>query len=273
MWTWYPPIGVYIAILALVGVLVPLFRDLTRIGRWEKAAWTAIMFLLVILEIKSIYQERNAHDKEQSDARSEQLSRFEQISDGLKNALQQSDQQFKATMQGIKSTLTSSERTLKNSQPRAVLETKLIDVPTPMVPTVQTRLTFNVHYTNYGNDVARDSRNGALIFIRKKDDIAAQKELAAIFDKFWRENTHPVVVTVNPNEPRLFSFTSDSFTESEIKGIGDHSMTFYILIRYTWRDGTGRWVGDQCFSMQDPTQASQMGHTCKFHENHRYRAK
>jgi hypothetical protein len=34
---WYPPVGVFIGILALLGVLVPLLRDLTKIGKWEKA--------------------------------------------------------------------------------------------------------------------------------------------------------------------------------------------------------------------------------------------
>src|ERR1022692_2763939 len=37
VWAWYPPVGVFIAILALVSVAVPFFRDLAKIGRGEKA--------------------------------------------------------------------------------------------------------------------------------------------------------------------------------------------------------------------------------------------
>jgi len=50
-WLWHPPIGVWIGILGLLGVIVPLIRDLTKIGRREKAAWTFVMFALLLLEI------------------------------------------------------------------------------------------------------------------------------------------------------------------------------------------------------------------------------
>lgn len=65
LWRWYPPVGVFIAVLALLGVLVPLFRDLPKIGKREKAFWTFVMFALVGLEIRSIYLDRDAHDREQ----------------------------------------------------------------------------------------------------------------------------------------------------------------------------------------------------------------
>lgn len=98
IWCWFPPVGVYIAALALLGVLVPLFRDLTQIGKREKAIWTAIAFALVLLEIKSIYQDRNKHDKEQADARVEQLKEFSGIADRMDKSLEKSQQQFDATM-------------------------------------------------------------------------------------------------------------------------------------------------------------------------------
>jgi len=36
MWHWHPPVGVWIGILGLLGVLVLLFRDLPAIGKSEK---------------------------------------------------------------------------------------------------------------------------------------------------------------------------------------------------------------------------------------------
>ena len=51
---WHPPVGPLIAVLGLVGVLVPWLR--ARMGNKEKAFWTLLMFLFVLLEIRSIYE-------------------------------------------------------------------------------------------------------------------------------------------------------------------------------------------------------------------------
>ncbi len=100
-WEWYPPVGVFIGILGLIGVLVPLLRDLTKIGKWEKALWTFVMFALVLLEIRSIYLDRSAHDREQAAARAEQLSQFEAIAQRIDTSIANSQKQFDATMSGI----------------------------------------------------------------------------------------------------------------------------------------------------------------------------
>lgn len=101
-WEWYPPVGVFIGILGLVGVLVPLLRDLTKLGKWEKALWTALMFVLVLLEIRSIYLDRAAHDREQAAARAEQLRQFEAIAQRIDTSIANGQKQFDATMSGIK---------------------------------------------------------------------------------------------------------------------------------------------------------------------------
>jgi hypothetical protein len=97
-WNWYPPVGVFIGVLGLLGVIVPLFRDLGKIGKWEKAAWTLVMFALVGLEIRSIYLDRNAHDKEQTEARAEQLRQFREIAGAINTTIHNSQKQFETTM-------------------------------------------------------------------------------------------------------------------------------------------------------------------------------
>jgi hypothetical protein len=62
LWHWHPPVGVWIGVLAVLAVLVPLFRE--KIGRKERAAWTGLMLILLLLEFKSIYQDRNEHQAE-----------------------------------------------------------------------------------------------------------------------------------------------------------------------------------------------------------------
>jgi hypothetical protein len=77
LWAWHPPVGVYIGILGFLGVLVTLVRDLTTIGKREKAAWIFVMFTLLLFEVKSVYQDRNEHDQQQADARERETKSFE----------------------------------------------------------------------------------------------------------------------------------------------------------------------------------------------------
>jgi len=95
---WYPPVGVFIAILGLLGIVVPLIRDLAKMGKWEKSVWTFVMFALMLLELRSIYLDRRAHDTEQARARAEQLQHFKEIGEGIKASIADSDRKFAATM-------------------------------------------------------------------------------------------------------------------------------------------------------------------------------
>ena len=70
------PVGVYIAILALVGVLVPLLRE--KVGKREKAFWTLFLTVLLILELRSIYRDRDEHDRAQTQIRNTEQQRFDQ---------------------------------------------------------------------------------------------------------------------------------------------------------------------------------------------------
>jgi hypothetical protein len=110
MWSWYPPVGVFIAVLALLGVLVLLFRDLGKIGQREKALWTLIVFALVGLEIRSIYLCRNAHDREEADAREQQLKSFHEIARGIDATITTSQSQFQATTDRLQAAVKSSTK-------------------------------------------------------------------------------------------------------------------------------------------------------------------
>lgn len=74
-WQWHPPAGVFIALLAVLGVIVPWFRG-SEIGKRERAFWTFLMFLFVGLEIRTLYLDRAEHDKEQALARCKSLRVF-----------------------------------------------------------------------------------------------------------------------------------------------------------------------------------------------------
>jgi hypothetical protein len=89
---------VYIGILGFLGVVVPLIRDLAKMGKREKAFWTFMTFALLLLELKSVYQDRKEHDSEQSKARAEQLAEFGKIARGIDTTIAENQHHFDATM-------------------------------------------------------------------------------------------------------------------------------------------------------------------------------
>jgi len=97
---------VFIAILALVGVVVPWLKE--KVSKREKALWTAVMFALVLLEIRSIYQDQAEHDRQQADARAEQLKSFKEIAGGVDTAIANSQREFDATMRRTNQVLNST---------------------------------------------------------------------------------------------------------------------------------------------------------------------
>ncbi len=81
-WPFCP--GVFIAILAFVAGAVA-FR-VEKASTVEKAIWTFIFLMLVVGEIWMMGIDRAKHDQEQADARSEQLRKFQEIADGIKDS-------------------------------------------------------------------------------------------------------------------------------------------------------------------------------------------
>jgi hypothetical protein len=112
--SWHPPVGVYIGFLAFLGVAVPLIRQ--REGQpfsvQERAFWTGVMALLVLLEIGSIYKGQREHDKAQAKAQKLQLDGFQEIGDGLEAAITQSQNQFDAETKKMGNILTQQNATL-----------------------------------------------------------------------------------------------------------------------------------------------------------------
>jgi hypothetical protein len=104
---WHPYVGVFIAIVAVIGVVVPWFRGDAK--RPEKAAWTIVMFLCVFGEMWAIYADRAQHEKEDEHARCEQLERFHQIAHGIDESIATSQSQFATTMSGVRGLVQQAE--------------------------------------------------------------------------------------------------------------------------------------------------------------------
>jgi hypothetical protein len=110
-WHWHPPVGTFIGVLGGVGVIVPwLFRPPDKMGRTEKAIWTFLMLLLVWLEIRTLYLDRDEHDAEQNQARCEQIERFGNIAKGIEKSVQQSQQQYDSTIKHVDGVLNTTQK-------------------------------------------------------------------------------------------------------------------------------------------------------------------
>jgi hypothetical protein len=82
---------------------------LSKIGKREKAVWTFVIFALLLLEIKSVYQDRNEHDRQELEARQREEANFGQIAQGIQGSILQSQQQFEATMQRAQGLLDTTQ--------------------------------------------------------------------------------------------------------------------------------------------------------------------
>jgi len=91
----HPPIGVYIAGLALVVAEVTIWPPESN---WSKAVWLAVFFTLTGLEITTLYQERSENQEQQTKAREQEHLAFQSIADGIEHSISNSDKSFAATM-------------------------------------------------------------------------------------------------------------------------------------------------------------------------------
>lgn len=88
LWEWHPFVGLFIAIMAFLGVLLSL-RE--HVGGCEKAVWIVVMLILVSLEIRSMY----LYNQDELDTRNKQFGAFTTLgskNDQLQRTLNKVDQ-------------------------------------------------------------------------------------------------------------------------------------------------------------------------------------
>ncbi len=97
-WMWvFPMPGWAISILGLGAVIVAV-RSVHKMPLWEEICWLIIAFALCGAEMRTLYADRTNQDQTSSEARAGQTRNFLEITNGLSNAIKQSQQQFAATM-------------------------------------------------------------------------------------------------------------------------------------------------------------------------------
>jgi hypothetical protein len=101
-WPFCP--GVFIAILAFMAAAVTFRKEP---GAREKAAWTFLFLGLMCAEVWMMGKDRQANEDSQKEANGSQLAGFKAIGDGIQSSINQSNQQFAATMAGIKQNIST----------------------------------------------------------------------------------------------------------------------------------------------------------------------
>lgn len=94
-WYWPPAPGKAVLVLAVVAAIMtmqPKMTDSHRVG------WLLIIFVLFLVESRSIDHDRYLHDMELAKARAEETKNFQGIASGITQAIQESQRQFNATM-------------------------------------------------------------------------------------------------------------------------------------------------------------------------------
>jgi hypothetical protein len=97
-WTWHPPVGCFIAVVAVLAFVYPIFYEDGKISNAKKGTWTLAVLILVLLEINSTRLDRNEHNIDQQAALCEQTNRFSGIASTLEQDITSNESHFSATM-------------------------------------------------------------------------------------------------------------------------------------------------------------------------------
>jgi hypothetical protein len=114
-WQWHPPIGFCVAVLGVVGVLVPWLKG-EGMGRRERAFWSAVMIGLTLVELWSIRRDQKERDAEQAFARCEEQHSFEGIVQGLTEGIQTSKDQYSSTITHVDGVLEKTQQVAATAQ-------------------------------------------------------------------------------------------------------------------------------------------------------------
>ena len=246
---WHLSVGIGIGILGFLGVVVPLVRE--HMGKKEKAIWTALLAILLILELRSIRLDEIQHDREQAFVACEQQHSFQEITD-------QANTNFDATAKDLNASITSLGRLLGTTQtifqqtaPHAeLLGAGVIPINLPMMPEMilipDVKYRYMINYVNSGSKAGLLLRNAARFYVAKPEDLDAQKKVAAQFEEDWRKvPLYQPVFSVLPGGPHFWE-EDRTFTAAEIESLKSKGETVYVVARMEYSDPTGKWWADKC---------------------------
>jgi hypothetical protein len=103
-WRHLPAPGYAIGMLALLAAVMSIHiaKDMST---WQQALWMLLIGVFLVIEFHAIAEDRTNFARDEAYKRKEENEQFQSIANGLTGAMQQSQQQFAATMSGIKKSI------------------------------------------------------------------------------------------------------------------------------------------------------------------------
>jgi hypothetical protein len=232
----------------------------------SEVAWLLASFVLLVGEVIAM------HNKDAEDARQVIAARVQE-DERFFLVLDQGQQQFKETMEGVKTTLQATNKTIENTMPKADLE--LLDITpttTHVTPEGTREVLYYAVYTNTGNDVATHVYCLGHIYPGKRGDLAFQGHSLEDFGKRWKtyrslptDPIHDIAPDDKPLCPIIAS--SVDVSQDDRTRASEGTETMYFVFRVAWSDKTGHWSSDKCASYPDIYRAPTVVEACKVGSN------
>jgi hypothetical protein len=241
-WDWYPLVGIFIAVLAGLGVIVPWLSNEKTPPRW-KTFWSFIFVVLVFLEIRSIRLDGKQHERDQARAQCLQLEGFKEIGKGIELSLKTSQEQFGITVDKLNQNIATEMKTFEQTRPIAFVSLQDIQYRTTPV-----QISAQAFYKNNGNDSARNLYKFGKIYVAPKDIDSARKIIEPDFEKAfadYKKSIKPQLVLV-PGEPQRQDINTTFYNSTELHDLSLNKSQIYSVFRIQFSDHLGTWVSDDC---------------------------
>ena len=105
---WHPAVGYCVALLGVVGVLVPWLMG-EKMGTKQKVLWATVMIVLTGFELWAIKGDGKERDAEQAFTRCEEQNRFEGIVNNLNKGIAVSKTQYDSTITHVDGVLKTTQ--------------------------------------------------------------------------------------------------------------------------------------------------------------------
>jgi hypothetical protein len=278
-----PEPGWAVALIAGAAAAMSVHDDMKG---WQKLIWLLVIGAFLITELRAIHKDRVDNDAKALEDRRAQDLAFKGVRDSQDADFKATAGGLEAAIGGIKSTLTTANTTLQQTQPHAAVMATTFEItngPTPpALFDADTAYHFNFSQLNNGSDQAIIIKRVGRIYVAKPDDLAAQQEIVAKFAKDWRDSDEnnkkgkPVVSQVG-----VSGFWTEFLKVSadDVNNLKYQRNTLYIVRRIEYKDKTGTWWSDRCesYQVEDKDHSYQLElnitHSCFVLMTGRYRAR
>jgi hypothetical protein len=266
-----PTPGKAIGVLAVVAGIMSV-RDM-KVG--AKVAWVILLIFLLKTEFRAIDKDHYLNDQAQEKFFESQRTGFQKIATQANVGFAATAGSLTSAISGIHSTLTTADKTLRQTQPHAAIKFDRIELapPEPTELKSNTPYDFNWYYENVGTAIATNAKAMGRLYIATADDTNAQNNLVKQFDVDWDKTlAGPGQANFYAPDTPLFNSINRTFTDDELRDYLRTNKTIYFLVRFQYTDETGTWGTDSCVGFQrQPTSTDpKIRHICLAFEKFRY---